>query len=284
MQLRSHTRLATSNADAKRCEEQEEGTDTQTKGVMRWTTRAKDDVRTRHAADIENHHTAAASSAGSVATSLSAFTIQSPPLRGQPSPDMRLPLSLMPSDEIPSSRYVQTDVGLLHLHVVNVDPLIVRCQSFLTRTEISTLLDVTSRQINGSAATSGAKLTGLVTPSKWARYEPYLIHKGADGVSDIATMHRCYLKPLTELHPLLATIAARIANVCQSALPLVSTMREILRYEVGQEFKLHKDDKESPTPPRGRRLLTTLIYLAIDERESGHATTAQQDVQVSAVL
>jgi hypothetical protein len=56
-------------------------------------------------------------------------------------------------------------------------------------------------------------------------------------------MYHLELPAIKQLHPLLPRIAERIATSdCQTRSKLVSALNRILRYQVGQRFKLHKDD------------------------------------------
>jgi len=163
------------------------------------------------------------------------------------SPPLRLPLALMPSTEVAFSRVVDTDKGPLRLLCVHADPLIVRVPSFLAPSEIRTLLDaVTAESPTGTTSSDGdssssvASAVTAASPSQWERYKPYQVALGRDAISDIATMSKRELRCMPSLYPLLDTIAARVARLCQANVTCISSLKEMLRYEPGQEFRLHK--------------------------------------------
>jgi predicted 2-oxoglutarate/Fe(II)-dependent dioxygenase YbiX len=163
----------------------------------------------------------------------------------------------MPADEM-TDRFVIVDGGrTLYLQVIHADPLMVRVRDFLTPTEVAQLL-----------ACDQADKAG------WTPYEPYrLAMRGNSVMDDTATMYKYHLRKASPLHSLLQQIASRIALVCQADLKLVSSLSQILRYDVGQRFNLHKDDADDAVhPERRHRLLTALMYLGLEPNEPGGAT------------
>ena len=186
---------------------------------------------------------AAAAGAGTVAalSTAAAAACSSASSAGSISLPLRLPLALMPPAEVPSSRVVDTDIGPLHLQRVHADPLIVRVPSFLTANEIAALIDaVDDSQPKSGSSAAAASADSAAFPVKWERYMPFNNALGRDAISDIATMSKCELRGMPSLYALLDTIAARIARVCQANVAHVSSLKEVLRYEPGQVFMLHK--------------------------------------------
>jgi hypothetical protein len=140
------------------------------------------------------------------------------------------------------SRVIDTDKGPLHLLRVHADPLIVRVPSFLAPSEIQTLLAaVTSESQTSSSSSDGSSSeSAAASSSNWERYKPYHAALGRDAISDIATMSKRELRCMPQLAPLLDTIASRVARVCQANVTCISSLKEVLRYEPGQAFLLHK--------------------------------------------
>ena len=199
----------------------------------------------RQAARLRNLTEKDASAAGAATvaalSTAAAAACSSASSAGSISPPLRLPLALMPPAEVPAMRVVDTDIGPLHLQRVHADPLIVRVPSFLTTSEIAALINaVDDSQPKSEAAAAAASADSAASPVKWERYMPYNNALGRDAISDIATMSKCELRGMPSLYALLDSIAARIARVCQANVAHVSSLKEVLRYEPGQVFMLHK--------------------------------------------
>ncbi len=130
---------------------------------------------------------------------------------------------------MPQHHFVETDAGVQQMQLIRADPLIMRVPDFLSASEISTLLASVGISSSRSMASAGAS-------DPWTRYEPFLPSVQHNAVSSDASM---LWNDLSGSLSLLPTLQRRIATLCQVKQSHVTQFQKVIRYQPGQEFKLH---------------------------------------------
>ena len=146
---------------------------------------------------------------------------------------------------MPQQHHVQTDAGLLTMELMHADPLIVRVADFLSASEITTLLSEV-----GISQTRTRPAARTVSSLLWDRYQPFDSHTRCNTTSMLADMQWATLNASL---PLVTTLQERIATLAQVKRTHVTRIEKILRYQPGQQFKLHSV-RQQPAARRGMQL------------------------------
>ena len=99
-----------------------------------------------------------------------------------------------------------------------------------------------------------------------ASYERSL---AGDQLSPVRTSHQCWCQSAQCLaDPLVRRVTERIGAVTMTAANNAEFF-QVVRYEVGQFYRVHHDQNSAPFTPQGARLYTFFIYLNTPEEGGG---------------
>lgn len=195
------------------------------------------------------------------------------------------PLTHIHPDAVPSEwtveyeRYRDEDGKLLRLQHpesltctrISQTPLMFRVEKFLAPEESAEIV----RLATAPAAANWRRYHNVNYTPTYDDTGAVIAQDFTVAQSDKATLHQLDFGHYNEMRPIITLICRRVAKLVNVPQTRISNLRRLLRYQPGQRFDLHADDYDrlpEHTLPRGKRMLTCLIYVHTEPDETGGGT------------